>query len=195
MIVRADYAVSACSPPLHQRPTLSINVLTPCLLEAGSRPSDRCLPPSLLYHCQLPASEMKQTFLSTNLSCLLAFKQQSSQTPYSYPFCNNWVDECAPPPARPMTWIEGRGTGKQLVIQTLPGGFTLNIVWRMFPKRVSLCELSSHPRNYFYKAHRHTVFRWSPLKFPLWHFYICLYFYTKLFYYHTKKNEKFFHLV
>ena len=47
----------------------------------------------------------------------------------------------------------------------------------------------------FYKAHRHTVFRWSPLKFPLWHFYICLYFYTKLFYHHTKKNEKFFHLV
>ena len=39
--------------------------------------TDVCHPPP-----QLPASEIKQTFLSTNLACLLAFWAASSQTPH-----------------------------------------------------------------------------------------------------------------
>ena len=58
--VRADCAVSACS-----RLLLSIKALAPLAASAGGVG----LCPQLL------ASEIKQTFLSTNLSCLLAFER------------------------------------------------------------------------------------------------------------------------
>ena len=43
------------------------------LVGAGSLPLDRAPPPSPSPH--LPASEIKQTFLSINLACLLTFEQ------------------------------------------------------------------------------------------------------------------------
>ena len=41
--------------------------------------TDVCHPP-----LQLPASEIKQTFLSTNLTCLLAFERQAARSPHAY---------------------------------------------------------------------------------------------------------------
>ena len=74
LTVRADCGFCMyVSPP---RLNLSVTALTPCLSGRGSRPMDRCLPPSLP---QLLASEIKQTFLSTNLGCLLAFEQQAGR--------------------------------------------------------------------------------------------------------------------
>ena len=68
MTVRDDCAVSACSSPT---PTLSIKALAP-LVAVGwgvgvSLWTDVCHPPS---KPSLVASEIKQTFLSTNLACL-----------------------------------------------------------------------------------------------------------------------------
>ena len=67
MTVRDDCAVDACSP----LPTL-YKSSHPLLLRGGgvSLWTDVCHPPP----CQLLASEIKQTFLSTNLACLLAFE-------------------------------------------------------------------------------------------------------------------------
>ena len=80
MTVRDDCAVSGCCPP----PTLPVNSLTPCFL-AGvgggwgvSLWTDVHHPP-----LQLLASEIKQTFLSTNLVCLLAFEWQAAGLPTS----------------------------------------------------------------------------------------------------------------
>ena len=55
--------------------------LTPVSRGWGGRsgPLDRCPPPP---QPQLPASEIRQTFLSTNLACLLAFEQLNWQTPF-----------------------------------------------------------------------------------------------------------------
>ena len=135
--------------PPHQRPTLSINALTPCCWKRGvGLRTDVCQPPfSTTASCQ----HLKWSKLSFPPTCPVYWLLSSrAARPLTHILSVTiGLIECDPPPARPMTWIEGRGTGKQLVIQTLPGGFTLNIVWRMFPKRVSLCELSSHPRNYF----------------------------------------------
>ena len=61
-------------------PTLSTKALTPCLLERGSWPLDGYPPASP----QLLASEIKQTFLSTNLACLVAFEWQAAGPPQAY---------------------------------------------------------------------------------------------------------------
>ena len=68
MTVRADCAASACSPL-----PLSIKALAPDC-QWGRRPLDSLLRPPP--HPQLPASKIKQTFLSTNLASLLAFERQ-----------------------------------------------------------------------------------------------------------------------
>ena len=73
--VEADCDVSVCSPL-----PLSIKVLAHWCqwwVEGGGTPSDRC-PPS---PHQLPASKIKQTFLSTSLASSLAFWAVSSWTP------------------------------------------------------------------------------------------------------------------
>ena len=79
MTVRNDCTVSACRLP--PTPTLSINALTSVCQGQGSWPLDRCMPPAP----KLLGSEIKQTFLSTNLACLLAFEHRNSQTPRSPP--------------------------------------------------------------------------------------------------------------
>ena len=68
MIVRD---VSACSPPPH-----SIHKCSHSLLVSGGVGlwTDVCQPPP-----RLPASEIKQTFLSTNLACLLAFEWRAAR--------------------------------------------------------------------------------------------------------------------
>ena len=68
---RDDCAVSACSTPPH----LSIRAVSPCLSarEAGSWLS-----------AQLPASEIRQTFLSTNLACLLASEWRAAGSTNSF---------------------------------------------------------------------------------------------------------------
>ena len=76
MIVRD---VSACSPPPH-----SIHKCSHSLLVSGGvgLGTDVCQPPP-----RLPASEIKQTFLSTNLACLLALSGEQPDppcTPFSY---------------------------------------------------------------------------------------------------------------
>ena len=72
MTVRADCAVSACSPLL-----LSIKALAHWLpVGRVSLWTDVCPPPP-----QLLAPEIKQISLSTNLTCLLAFQQQAAR-PY-----------------------------------------------------------------------------------------------------------------
>ena len=73
MTVGGDCAVSAYS----HRPPLSIKALTLFLWrgwgESAFGQMSATLPP------QLPASEIKQTFLSTNLACLLAFERQAAR--------------------------------------------------------------------------------------------------------------------
>ena len=69
---------SACGPPTPDSVYNSSHPLP--VREAGSQPLDRCPPPP---QPQLPASEIKQTFLSTNLASLLAFEQLDRQTPFS----------------------------------------------------------------------------------------------------------------
>ena len=77
MTVRDDCFVSACSP----LPTL-YKSSHPLLLRGGGVGlwTDVCHPPP----CQLPASEIKQTFLSTNLACLLAFEWWAARHPHAY---------------------------------------------------------------------------------------------------------------
>ena len=71
IIVRDDHAVPACRHPPTSVYESSCN---PWLSEwGGNRPLDRCPPPSPL-PTHLLASEIKQTFLSTNLACLLTFE-------------------------------------------------------------------------------------------------------------------------
>ena len=61
---------------LHVDPQQSIFKSShPLLVGVGSWPLDRYLPPS---PTQLPAPEIKQTFLSTSLACLLAFEGQAA---------------------------------------------------------------------------------------------------------------------
>ena len=75
MTLRDDCAVSACSAPTA---TPSVKALTPYLLgRGGGRTLDRSLAPSPY---QVLAPEMKQTFPSTNLACLLAFEGQAATT-------------------------------------------------------------------------------------------------------------------
>ena len=74
--LRDDCAVSACSPS----PT-SVYKSSHLPAWAGSggcssQPLNRHLPPS---PPQLPVSEIKQTFLSSNLACLLTFEQQVAE--------------------------------------------------------------------------------------------------------------------
>ena len=62
------------------------------LVSGGSWPLDRCLPPS---PSQLLASETKQTFLSTNLACLLASERLAAGFPLHTPsgnrfWCPKW---------------------------------------------------------------------------------------------------------
>ena len=69
MTVKSDYAISACSP-LPQ----PIKALAHGLSLERSWPSDRYPPPS-----QLPASRIKQIFLSINLASLLASEWQAAR--------------------------------------------------------------------------------------------------------------------
>ena len=77
MTVRDDCAVSACCPS----PTLLVNAFTPYLSwwAVGLW--------TVVYHppSQLLASEIRQTFLSTNPAYLLAFERRANGTPtYSF---------------------------------------------------------------------------------------------------------------
>ena len=54
----------------------------PLLVSGGSWPLGRCLPHS---PSQLLASKIKQTFLSTNLACLLASERQAAGFPFHTP--------------------------------------------------------------------------------------------------------------
>ena len=74
--VRDDYAISACRPP---HPNSVYKPSHPLLMGVGGvglwtdvchLPHPSCHPPAP----QLPVSEIKQTFLSTTLPCLLAFE-------------------------------------------------------------------------------------------------------------------------
>ena len=76
--VRDVCTVSACNlTSKKKKKNLSVKALTPCLPGAGVSLGQisATLPP------QLPASEMKQMFLSTNLDCLLAFKWRAVGPP------------------------------------------------------------------------------------------------------------------
>ena len=71
-------------PVLHTPPPHFVKVLTPCLLGGGEdaeaalgQMSTTLLPP-------LPASEINQTFLSTNLTCLLTFERPAARLPNAY---------------------------------------------------------------------------------------------------------------
>ena len=66
MTVRADHAVFICSPLLPSIKALAPLVAIVC---GGTGLWTDVCPPKLV------ASEIKQTFFSTNLTCLLAFKQ------------------------------------------------------------------------------------------------------------------------
>ena len=79
MTVREDCAVSACNPFPHSIYKSS----HPLLVGAGSQSLDRYPPPS---PSQLAASEIKQTFLSTNLACLLTFEGQAPNSTHTYSF-------------------------------------------------------------------------------------------------------------
>ena len=74
MTVSDNCAISAWSP------LLFIKALTPLVANAGSQPLDRCLPSP----CPVATSEIKQTFLSPNLSYLLALEQQATGLPHSF---------------------------------------------------------------------------------------------------------------
>ena len=66
--VRDDCAVSVYSPP----PLLSIKALAPLVASEGGELAFGQM--SVILPSQLLASEIKQTFLSTNLACLVAFE-------------------------------------------------------------------------------------------------------------------------
>ena len=82
MTVRDHCGVSACNPALS---TLSIKALTHCLSGLGESAFGQmsAIPP-----LQFPASKIKHTFLSTNLTCLLAFISQIPPLPPTIPFNN-----------------------------------------------------------------------------------------------------------
>ena len=69
--VRDDYAVSACSSSTKDSVYKSFH---PLLVVGEERGVGLWTHVRHLY-AQLPASGIKQTFLSTNLACLLAFEQ------------------------------------------------------------------------------------------------------------------------
>ena len=106
---------------LHAAPpprTLSIKALIPCLWGAeGERGvglwTDVCHP-----YAQLPATEIKQTFLSTNLACLLAFEQRAVRPPPSPP---------------PSLWGNTHTKSVQMKQESVPTGFLpcllLFILW------------------------------------------------------------------
>ena len=75
--VRDVCTVSACNLPSKKKKNLSVKALTPCLPGAGVSLGQI----SATLSPQLPASEIKQTFLSTNLDCLLAFKRRAVGPP------------------------------------------------------------------------------------------------------------------
>ena len=75
MTVRADHAVFICSPLLLFIKALAPLVATVC--GGIGLWTDVCLP-------KLVASEIKQTFFSTNLGCLLAFKWQAASHTHSF---------------------------------------------------------------------------------------------------------------
>ena len=124
---------------------LSINAVTPaCWKRAVCLRTDVCHPPfSTTASCQ----HLKWSKLSFPPTCPVYWLLSSrAARPATHIFSVTiGLIECAPPPARPMTWIGGRGTGKQLVIQTLPGRFTLNIMWRMFPKNSESLRVKQSP--------------------------------------------------
>jgi len=66
MNVRAEYAVSACSP------LLSMKALATIVVSCG----ELALGQTFILPPRLPVSEIKQSFLATNLACFLAFEQQ-----------------------------------------------------------------------------------------------------------------------
>ena len=73
-VITLPYSVYKCSHPL--------------LASRGVRLwTDVCHSPRR--PCQLSASEIKQTFLPTNLPCLLAFNRQAARPPH-IPFSNNF---------------------------------------------------------------------------------------------------------
>ena len=75
--VRDYYAVSAWSPRHHPPPPLDAIMLSlPASQHGWDRPLERCRPSSP--RPQWPASDIKQTSLSTNLACLLAFEQRAA---------------------------------------------------------------------------------------------------------------------
>ena len=64
--VRVEYAVSARSP------LLSMKALTTIVASGG----ELALGQTFILLPRLPASEIKKSFLATNLACFLAFEQQ-----------------------------------------------------------------------------------------------------------------------
>ena len=66
--------------PVAPTPPLSIKTLAHWLSGGKSQPLDRCLPSP----CPVATSEIKQTFLSTNLSYLLSFERQAAGLPHSF---------------------------------------------------------------------------------------------------------------
>ena len=80
--IRDDCAVSACSSPL---PTV-YKCPHPLLVGREGEESAFGQTPTTLSHAhpQLQASEIKQTFLSTNLAYLLAFEQRSARPTHSF---------------------------------------------------------------------------------------------------------------
>ena len=66
--VRVEYAVSARSP------LLSMKALTTIVASGG----ELALGQTFILPPWLPASEIEQSFLATNLACFLAFEQQAA---------------------------------------------------------------------------------------------------------------------
>ena len=71
MNVRAEYAISARSP------LLSMKAVTTVVASGG----ELALGQTFILPPRLPESEIKQSFLATNLACFLAFEQQAAGSP------------------------------------------------------------------------------------------------------------------
>ena len=83
MTVRADCAASTCSPLL-----LSVKAPAPLMASGGGGGGESAFGQMSALPSQLPASEIKETFLPTNLDCLLASVGflGIEAGPHTYPF-------------------------------------------------------------------------------------------------------------
>ena len=136
----------------------------------------------------------------SSLGALLVWTTLTPQAPSSrcqVPVKEHLIGSGVPHPDLDQSPGWGRGRSwEQFTIQTRAH---LEYCTEDVPREERVLWAEQPPQELFsIKAHRHIVLRWSPLKFPFLHYcmHVCLYFYIKLFFYHTKQNEqKFFHLI